>query len=424
MKLELYKEIRSYLKEIIAGTKFEHMTYCVGGCCRDEVLGNDIKDIDIVVELEDGGIELARYLYEQHLTKGHVQIFQRYGTAMFTLRKYPDVEIEVVHTRCEKYPDGNSRNPETDYGNIHEDCYRRDLTINALYYNISDELFCDFCGYSLDHIKNHIICTPYNPDVTYMDDPLRILRCVRFATRYGWEIENQTYLALKRNINRLCILTAERITDEFLKILSDKNYVHGLNLLEDIDALKYILCPFNLYAWVGKQPPVLYVYSSNLMVSGLLDNVNVRLAILLYHYKQYADQILRMRKLPNVTIKYIMDLIRLYDKYIEVFDKNLNDVNIRRCQFDCHTKEKYDDMMKIMFVFAPYIYDKYKDIYDPNKHNHFGYKLPIDGEDVMQVLRCGPSPKVKDMLDKLIGLSFRFPEMTKEECLRFINTYK
>lgn len=424
MKIELYKEIRSYIKTLIAGTKFEHVTYCVGGCCRDEILGNDIKDIDIVVELEDGGIELARYLYENHLTKGHVQIFQRFGTAMFTLRKYPDVEIEVVHTRCEKYPDGNSRNPETDYGNIHEDCYRRDLTINALYYNISDEIFCDFCGYSIDHIKNHIICTPYNPDVTYMDDPLRILRCVRFATRYGWEIENQTYLALKRNVNRLCILTAERITDEFMKILSDKNYVHGLNLLEDIDALKYILCPFNLCAWVGKQLPVLYVYSPNLMVSGLLDNVNVRLALLLYPYKQYADQILRMRKLPNVTIKYVMDLIRLYDKYNNVFDTNLSDANIRRCQFDCHTKEKYDDLMKIMFVMIPYIYDKYKDIYDQDKHCHFGYKLPIDGDDVMRILRCDPSPKVKEILDTLLGLSFRFPDMTKSDCIRYINTIK
>ena len=422
MKLELYKEIRSYLKTLIAGTKFEHMTYCVGGCCRDEVLGNDIKDIDIVVELEHGGIELAKYLYENHLTKGHVQIYERFGTAMFTLRKYPEIEIEVVHTRCEKYPNGNSRNPETDYGNIHEDCYRRDLTINALYYNISDELFCDFCGYSFDHIKNHIICTPNNPDITYMDDPLRILRCVRFATRYGWEIENQTYLALKRNVNRLCILTAERITDEFMKILSDKNYVHGLNILDNIGALKYILSPFNLYNYVGKEKhlPELYSYFPNLMVSSLLDNVNVRLAILLYPYKQYADQIMRMRKLPNATIKYVMDILRLYDKYNEVFEKNLTDENIRRCQYESKSKEKYDDVMKLIFVMRPYIYDKYKDIFDPVKHNHYEYKLPVNGDDIMYIFGCGSSPKVKFALDTLIEYSFKYPDMTKENCFTYL----
>lgn len=417
MKLELYKEIRSYIKTLIASTKFENKTYCVGGCCRDEVLGNDIKDIDIVVELEDGGIELARYLYENHLTKGHVQIYQRYGTAMFVLRKYPDIEIEVVHTRCEKYLDGNSRNPETDYGTIEEDCYRRDLTINALYYNISKEEFCDFCGYSLDHIKNHVICTPCNPNITYMDDPLRILRCVRFATRYGWEIEDKTYLALKNNVHRLCILTAERITDEFMKILSDKNYVHGLNLLEDIDALKYILSPFNLYAWNGKQPPILYAYYPNLMVSSLLDNVNVRLAILLYPYKQYADQIMRMRKLPNNTIKYVISLIKLYDKHHELL---CCDKGIRKAQYECGTKDKYDDLLKIIFVMCQYLYEQYKEIYDPNKHNHFGYKLPIDGDDIMEILNCGPSSKVKDILENLLEYSFEFPNITKEDCIKYI----
>lgn len=424
MKLELYKEIRSYIKTLIAGTKFENKTYCVGGCCRDEILGNEIKDIDIVVELENGGIELARYLYENHLTKGHVQIYQRYGTAMFVLRKYPEIEIEVVHTRCEKYSDGNSRNPETDYGTIEEDCYRRDLTINALYYNISTEEFCDFCGHSLEHIKKHIICTPCDPNITYMDDPLRILRCVRFATRYGWEIENQTYLALKRNINRLCILTAERITDEFMKILSDKNYVHGLNLLEEIDALKYILCPFNLCAWVGKELPILYAYYPNLMVSSLLDNVNVRLTVLLYPYKQYADQILRMRKMPNITIKYILRLINLYDKYNEIFDKDLNDANIRRCQYDAKNKERYSDFLKILFVFKPYIYNKYKKIFDKDRHCHYDYKLPIDGDDVMKVLHCGPSERVKNILKTLLEYSFEYPNITKEDCIKYIKTIR
>lgn len=419
MKLELYKEIRKYLKEIISNTKFEHMTYCVGGCCRDEILGNEIKDIDIVVELENGGIELAQYLYENHFTKGPIQTYPRFGTAMFKLRKYPNIEIECVHTRCEKYPDGNSRNPQTDYGNIHEDCYRRDLTINALYYNISDELFVDFCKKSIHDIKNHIIQTPTDPNITYIDDPLRILRCVRFSTRYQWKIEDNTYKALKENIDRLRILTQERITDEFCKILNSPNYIYGLNLLEDIDALKYILTPFDLHLKSSRAIPKLYVYSPSLMISPLLDNLYVKMVILLYPYSQYADQIMRLRKFSSNDNKYIFTIIKLCKKYEEVFDKEINDENIRRCQYDCQNKEKFNDFLKCLFVFRPYLYSKFN-ILDDKIHNHYEYKLPINGDDIMRILNIPPGEKVKKILNSLIRRSFKYPDQTIDDCIEYI----
>lgn len=421
MKLELYKEIRSYIKTLITNTKFEGKTYCVGGCCRDEILGNDIKDIDIVIELENGGIDFATYLYEKHLTKGNVRVFQRFGTAMFILKKYPNIEIEVVHTRCEKYLDGTSRNPITDFGTIHEDCYRRDLTINCLYYNISEEKFYDFCGYSLDHIKNHIICTPYNPDVTYSDDPLRILRCVRFATRYGWNIENQTYQALKRNVNRLYIITDERITDEFMKIISDKNYFHGLNLLEDIGALDYILTPIEIRP--NHYKPKFYEYHSNLMVSPLLDNANVRLAVLMFPYMQYTEQILKKRKLPNINIKYICNLSNLAKKYLNLFDKaNLTNLAlIRRCQYQCKSKKIFNDLIKILITLNPSLRDLIK--VDFSICNHFNYELPIDGQDVMKYCNLDPSKEVKEILSDMLDISFTMPSLSRDSYIEILKKY-
>lgn len=422
MKLELYKEIRSYLKFLISGTEFENKTYCVGGCCRDEILGNDIKDIDLVVELPNGGINLAHWLYSNHHTAGNVQVFARFGTAMFRLSEYPDIEIEVVHTRCEKYPDGTSRNPVTDYGTINEDCYRRDLTINCLYYNISQDKFCDFCGYSIDHIKNHIICTPYNPDVTYSDDPLRILRCVRFATRYGWNIENQTYQALKRNVNRLYIISEERITDEFIKIISDKNYFHGLNILEDIDAMKYILTPYEITS-PNAHHIKLYEYLPNLMVSPLLDNIYTKLVVLLYPYKQYTEKILRHRKFSIIDIRNICKLINLTDKYLEVFRIHKNsEYYIRECQYKCVTRQRFDDLIHILITLDPTLEDL-RNI-DYNKCDHFAYILPINGDDIINILHIKPSEKVKNILDMVLSQSFNKPDITKDECIEFIKQLK
>ena len=420
MKLETYKDIIHELKNIITDTKFEGKTYCVGGCCRDQILGNEIKDIDIVIELQNGGIEFAEYLLSKHLTKGRIQTYSRFGTAMFTLKKFPDIEIECVHTRCEKYLDGHSRNPETEFGTIEEDCYRRDLTINALYYNISTEEFLDVCGKSLNDIKNHIIQTPTNPNITYIDDPLRILRCVRFSARYLWDIEKKTYNAMKANIDRLRILTQERITDEFCKILNNSNYVYGLNLLEEIGALKYILSPYDLHLHTKSIGKVYYEYHPHLMTSGLLKNFYRKMVILLYPYDQYADQIMRIRKFSNNDNKYIYSIIKLLKKYGNIFDKEVNDYNIRECQYECKNEEKFNDFINCLYVIKPYLYEKFN-ILDKNIHNHYNYKLPVNGDDIMNYLHIDSSPDIKEYLDKLIDYSFINPDITKDDCFKFID---
>ena len=136
MKKEKFLEITSYINEITKGSEFEGHIYAVGGSVRDLVMEKEIKDIDLVIDLPKGGVRFANFCEKNGLT-GKVVIYETYGTAMFHFKRFPDEEIECVMTRGEKYTDAGSRNPVTEFAPIMEDAMRRDLTINALYYNIS-----------------------------------------------------------------------------------------------------------------------------------------------------------------------------------------------------------------------------------------------------------------------------------------------
>ena len=233
--------ITEYIKDIIRGTKFERHVYAVGGSVRDLQMKKPIKDIDLVIDIENGGVEFAKFCMDSNLLTHDVVIFERFGTAMFSFQAFPDEQIECVMTRGEKYPDRNSRNPETVFASIEDDCIRRDLTINALYYNISTGEIVDMVG-GLNDIENKVIrTTNKNPDIVFDDDPLRICRVCRFSSRYGWEIEPKTYESMKRYVDRLEIISKERIKDEFNKILLSDNAVMGIRTLCDIGAMKYII---------------------------------------------------------------------------------------------------------------------------------------------------------------------------------------
>ena len=182
MTINEYLLVIETLKEIIKGSEFEGHVYTVGGCERDKHLRRDIKDIDLVVDLEDGGIRFAKWLENNKHTIGSIVIYERFGTAMFRLADFPNLELEVVQTRKESYNNVDSRNPDTSYGTIIEDCKRRDFTINALYHNISTNEDLDLTGLGLRDIKDEIIRTCGDPDIIFTDDPLRILRAVRGNT--------------------------------------------------------------------------------------------------------------------------------------------------------------------------------------------------------------------------------------------------
>ena len=209
--------------------------FVIGGYVRDWFMHRDNDDVDIVVE--GSGIALAEKVAARLHSK--VSVFRNFGTAMF---KYKGVEVEFVGARRESY-DRNSRKPFVEDGTLEEDQQRRDFTINAMAFSLQREdygtLIDPFGG--IADIAAKKIRTPLDPDTTYSDDPLRMLRAVRFATRLGFDIVPESIESMRRNRDRLQILSKERIADELNKIMMTSTPSRGFYLLDECGLLDAIL---------------------------------------------------------------------------------------------------------------------------------------------------------------------------------------
>ena len=460
MTHELYIQICDYLQDIIEDTLFESHCFSVGGCVRDEILGHEIKDIDLCVDLPDGGIDFANWLYKAKLLTHEPVVYPTYGTAMFQLAAFPDIELEVVQTRKEQYKDKNSRNPEVVFGSIEEDCKRRDLTINSLYYDISRNVYLDLTGYGYHDISDHIIRTAGDPDIVFTDDGLRILRTIRFSSKYNWNIDPNTYEGMKRNVDRLSIITKERIQDEFNKMLVCDNPVMALNLIKDIGAMKYVIPELeetydmsqNKYHFGTVWGHILKV------VENTRNDLHLRMAALLHdigkintrtvddngnvHFYKHelvsaemCDTILRRLKYSNDFIKTVQILVKNHmrtknfgDNYTHMKDKTL-----RKMQY-----ELGDNMMKCLELIDADNKAHAPEYCMPNQVENIvkrlkqfkeegtsmeNYKLPVNGNDVMEILGIEPCAKVKWCLDWLMKFAFVNPKITKEELLKKIKQF-
>lgn len=236
-----YKEALSHeIFSIItlASENLNLKSYVIGGFVRDYFLRRGTaKDIDIVVV--GSGIELAKKVSKLLPNKPKVQIFKTYGTAML---RFQDIEIEFVGARKESYSE-ESRNPAISEGTLKDDQNRRDFTINALALSLNEDdfgtLLDPFNG--MKDLENQVLKTPLNPDITYSDDPLRMMRAIRFATQLNFEIEANSLEAIKKNADRLKIITRERIVEELHKILAAKKPSIGFLLLDKTNLLSQIL---------------------------------------------------------------------------------------------------------------------------------------------------------------------------------------
>ena len=213
-------------------------TYVIGGFVRDLLLGRGTpKDIDVVAV--GSGIELAKQTSQLLLSHPKISIFKNFGTAML---KTDDMEIEFVGARKESYNRG-SRKPAVENGTLEDDQNRRDFTINALALSLNPETYGDLIDpfNGLEDLENKIIRTPLDPDITYSDDPLRMLRAIRFACQLEFEIEKESLNSIERNKERIKIISFERITDELHKIILSKKPSIGFALLHKVGLLDIIL---------------------------------------------------------------------------------------------------------------------------------------------------------------------------------------
>lgn len=463
MTQEKFKQIIEYIGECIKGSEFENHVFAVGGCVRDSYMGNEIKDIDLCIDLPEGGIKLAEFLHtKKFLTRSPV-VYPTYGTAMFKFKKFNQDEIECVHTRGEQYHDKNSRNPETCFATIQDDCVRRDLTINALYMNVTSGEVLDLTGKGIDDIKTGVCrVTNENPDIVFTDDPLRILRVIRFACRYNFDIEENTLASMVRKVNRLEIITQERITDEFNKMMMTNDPTRALCLLGYTGAMKYVVPELietydmgqNAYHFgtVWEHTLAVVEHSTNFEVY-----LPVRLACVFHDLGKiktrtvgvdgrvhfYDHETVGAELVHDIMVKmrYSNDIIEEVCFYIKNhmltkgWGDDLNHMKmktLRKLMYKCKTEERFNHLMEVidadnkshksehcLLLQATRVLEV-----SQTEKRMFGYQLPINGNEVMEVLGIEPGPKVKKYLDHCMKLAFNNPDITKEDCIKEIKHFK
>ena len=415
------------IRALIKGTKFEDVTYVVGGFVRDTLMGEVSNDLDIVVNLPSGGIDLANTLTE--LDNSHSDsnpiVYPKYGTASFHLKnndECSDVVIESVETRKEQYH-SESRNPETCFGTLEEDAFRRDLTINALYYNISTDKVEDVTGKGLYDLKNHVIRTTNdNPNIVFFDDPLRIMRVIRFANRYGWNIEDKTWQSLQECASRIKIISQERIRNELNKIISNKDCINGLYYLKDSGILYHILPELFVQSFV----PVSGDFNSRFdriinICNQSPNNLDTRLSILLSFCKTESEckDILSIQKHPNVTVKHVLNA--LLGKNFRNEDEDL-EISLRRLYKKCG--ENIDNALWVYRVATD------EETYAETVNTWLKIKdsakiyLPIDGNEIFSYRTDITGNDRKLLIDYLHEEQCKNPELTKEECIELIKKYQ
>lgn len=234
-----------FLKNIIAGTEWENRLYLAGGIVRDKIMGRTPKDVDIVVDGGiDAGIEAAKFIAQKvgvYKEGSNPVVFEKFGTAKLRIPiKGEIVEIEFIAPRKEKYTPG-SRKPEVEPATLRDDAFRRDFTINSLFQNLTSGEIYDLTGMGIEDLKNKIIRTTGDPDWIFKEDPLRILRAIRFALKYNFKLPLAVIRSIKNHASELKNISSERIKDELHKILLLEKPSRAIRLFKITGILDVIL---------------------------------------------------------------------------------------------------------------------------------------------------------------------------------------
>ena len=438
---KILESIKLDVFEIISNEadKLKLETYVVGGYIRDLILNKKLKkDIDIMCV--GSGIDLAIQVQKRINPNMKVNIFKRYGTAMINYENY---QIEFVGSRRESYSK-DSRNPNVEYGSFIDDMLRRDFTINTLAVSLNKENYGELVDTfnGINDIDRKVIVTPKNPDKTFSDDPLRMLRAVRFSSQLGFNIDDNTRKSIKENSQRLEILSPERIADEVNKILMSNNPSVGFIELEKLNLLKYIIPELidlkGIEEIEGQTHKDNFYHTLEVVdnISFTTDNLWLRWAALLhdigkaptkkFHKKigwtfhghefigsKMVRKIFERLNLPlNDILKYVQKIVMMSSRPIIISDDIVTDSAVRRliydagdsiedlltlCEADITTKneeksKKYQNNFKVVR----------KKILDVEKKDNIrNFQPPVSGEIIMNHYKIKPCKEIGLIKEKI-----------------------
>ena len=412
--------------------------YVVGGYVRDIFLKRCSTDIDFVTI--GSGIELAQKVSERLGKKSHLSVFATYGTAQV---KWKNLELEFVGARRESYS-RDSRNPIVEDGTLDDDQKRRDFSINAMAICVNSsrfgELVDPFNGIVDLHKK--IIQTPLDPDVTFSDDPLRMMRAIRFATQLEFEILDETFNAIVRNRDRIKIITKERINDELSKIIRSRKPSIGFDLLEKSGLLELIFPELHELKGVdtmeGRGHKDNFYHTLQVLdnISETTDNEWLRWAALLhdvakpatkrfdpklgwtFHNHNYIGEkmiprIFRKMKLPaNEKMKYVAKLVGMHMRPQSIGEEGVTDSAVRRMMFDAG--DDVDDLMllaeadvtsknpnKVRRVLENFKLVRQRMVELEEKDRIRNFQPPIDGLEIMRVFGIEPCNTIGQLKDRI-----------------------
>jgi poly(A) polymerase len=429
MLQDIHPDEKQILEKAAAvSEKYGIKSYAVGGYVRDKIMNRPTKDIDIVCV--GSGIEFAKKVAAEFSPKPGVTVFKNFGTAMF---KVNGIDVEFVGARKESY-ERNSRKPFIEEGTLHDDQNRRDFTINALAISLNSKNFgevIDAFG-GIKDIENKIIRTPLNPDITFSDDPLRMMRAVRFSSQLNFKIETETYKAIERNRERISILSQERITEELNKIILSPVPSVGFKLLFDTGILSIIfpeMVALHGAKYVdGKGHKDNFYHTLQVLdnLSRNTDDLWLRWAAILHDIgkpatkrfnkksgwtfhghevkgAQMVSDIFRNLKLPmNQKMKYVEKLVLLHLRPIALNKKDISDSAIRRLLFEagddiddlmllCEADITTKDESKLQRYLKNFeiVRIKLHELEEKDKIRNM--QPPISGEEIMEYFKIPPS---------------------------------